>query len=78
MLTLLINSPKLRQEASEKLLEIAKFLSVEELTEQYERVTACYHCLLLPPPPPPCYQARMLSVNVVRLFGGMIVVRRGC
>ncbi len=38
MLDQLVASPQLRQEASEKLLEIAKFLSVEELTESYERV----------------------------------------
>lgn len=37
MLNKMIGSPKLRQEASEKLLEIADFLSVEELTEQYEQ-----------------------------------------
>jgi len=37
MLDHLVASPQLRQEASEKLLEIAKFLSVEELTESYEQ-----------------------------------------
>lgn len=36
MLDQLVASPQLRQEASEKLLEIARFLSVEELSEQYE------------------------------------------
>ena len=37
MLDKLLASPQLRQEASEKLLEIAKFLSVDELAEQYEQ-----------------------------------------
>ena len=37
MLDKLLASPQLRQEASEKLLEIAKFLSVNELAEQYEQ-----------------------------------------
>jgi hypothetical protein len=37
MLDQLLASPQLRQEASEKLLEIAKFLSVDELAEQYEQ-----------------------------------------
>ena len=37
MLDKLLASPQLRQEASEKLLEIARFLSVDELAEQYEQ-----------------------------------------
>jgi hypothetical protein len=36
MLDQLVARPELRQEASAKLLEIARFLSVEELSEQYE------------------------------------------
>lgn len=37
LLDRLVASPELRQEASAKLLEIAKYLSVEELAEEYEQ-----------------------------------------
>ena len=37
LLDRLVASPELRQEASVKLLEIAKYLSVEELGEEYEQ-----------------------------------------
>ena len=37
LLDRLVASPELRQEASVKLLEIAKYLSVEELAEEYEQ-----------------------------------------
>ena len=49
MLDQLVASPQLRQEASVKLLEIAKFLSVEELTESYEQARRA------PPSPPRPY-----------------------
>lgn len=37
LLDRLVASPELRQEASKKLLEIAKYLSVEELAQEYEQ-----------------------------------------
>ena len=37
MLDRLVASPELRQEASAKLLEIGKYLSVEELAQEYEQ-----------------------------------------
>ncbi len=37
LLDALVKSPELRQQASETLLEIAAFLSVEELSESYEQ-----------------------------------------
>lgn len=59
MLDHLVASPQLRQEASEKLLEIAKFLSVEELTESYEQVQKA-----LPRPP----QGTLQPSHLLRLL----------
>ena len=67
MLDKLLASPQLRQEASEKLLEIAKFLSVDELAEQYEQAL----CQFLSPEVGFC-ERLMLQTLQAWLQGGRV------